>query len=101
MDELPAARQQSPDWIAKAIRNAGAEVKLVLQTAWGFAKHPGRFASLWVEGRQRALNPLAFLATSATALGVTRAALAPLFPKSATVAGIPGQILDALGPHAH
>jgi len=101
MDELPAPRGQSPDWIAEAIRNARAELILFVRTALGFTAHPGRFSSAWIDGQQRALNPFAFLATSAAVLGVMRALLSPLFPKNAPDAGILGQILDALGPYAH
>src|SRR5438132_9210100 len=103
MDELDAeaAREQSPDWIAEAIRNAKGELALFARTAIGFSLHPGRFAAGWVAGKERALNPLAFLATSAALLTGLRAVLAATYKVNAPDAGLVGQVADVLGPYAH
>jgi hypothetical protein len=91
----------SPDWIAEAIRNARAELVLFVRTAVACSLHPGRFAAEWSAGKLHALNPLAFLATSAAALSAARLVLATLFKLPSADEGLLAQIADALGPYAH
>lgn len=100
MAELPAPGE-SPNWIREALANAVAELRLFFSTARDFTLHPIRFGAAFTEGRQRAMNPLAFLATSAALLGGLR-----LLLKTATGApdenlSLPVQAVDALAPYLH
>lgn len=60
-----------PPWIRDALALAREEASRFAATALGFMRRPGRFSADWLAGRQRALNPLGFVAT---ALGVSSAA---------------------------
>lgn len=80
-DGGPAALPEvgGPHWPTDAIHNTGGELLLFASTVVAFARHPNRFAAAWVRRQQRALNPLAFMATSATILGLSRLVSGPLF----------------------
>jgi hypothetical protein len=64
-DHLPST-QSPPDWLGDAVRNTAGELRLFAETLWGITVRPMRFAQAWADGTQRALNPLAFLATAAS-----------------------------------
>jgi hypothetical protein len=71
---LPSAGPPSsggPDWIRETIALGRDEIHRFVTTALGFMRRPGRFSADWFAGRQRALNPLGFIAT---ALGLSSAA---------------------------
>lgn len=53
-----------PDWIRDALRLSLGELRLFWNTLAAVTLHPATFASDWADGRRRALNPIAFLATS-------------------------------------
>jgi hypothetical protein len=57
--------------MGEAVAVARAEVRRFVSTAVGFMRQPERFSADWLAGRQRALNPLGFVAT---ALGISGAA---------------------------
>jgi hypothetical protein len=62
-----------PDWIAEAWRVTVADVRAFLQSSVALLRRPRQFAARWATGQSRALNPLAFMATSAAVLGVAQA----------------------------
>jgi hypothetical protein len=72
-DEAPGDDTAPPDWIREAWRVTVADLRAFVRTAATFVAHPRRFAAGWAAGRERALNPLAFLATSAAVLGGAQA----------------------------
>src|SRR4051812_5122670 len=100
MAELPVAGD-SPNWIREAAANAAGELRLFFQTARDFTAHPIRFAVAFTEGRQRAMNPLAFLATSAALLGGLRLLLRSLAGGADENLSLVTQALDALAPYLH
>jgi hypothetical protein len=101
VEQSGQAPSGSPDWIADSVRSALGELLLFFRTAAAFTLRPGRFAKEWVGGRRRALNPLAFLATSAALLGGLRALFHGAFPASDDGGGLTGQIADAVAPYLH
>jgi hypothetical protein len=68
---LPPPDPAGPPWLKDAIAVASDEARRFAGTALGFMRRPGRFSAAWLAGRQRALNPLGFVAT---ALGISSAA---------------------------
>ena len=72
-DAAVPRRDEAPDWIRDAARGAREEVRLYLRTLWGISARPSRFARAWADGTERGLNPLAFMATTASLFtGVTQ-----------------------------
>lgn len=99
-----------PHWLSDAVHNAKEEIFLFVATAVGIALRPGRFAAAWVRREQRALNPLAFMATSATILAVSRLVTGPIFaalgadkaePPLPPILALLRQAWDAVSPHAN
>lgn len=70
--ELVPAAAGEPDWVAASMRMALAELRLYFETAFDFTRGPVKFAAAWVSSARRALNPLAFLATSVAIYGVVK-----------------------------
>src|SRR5207237_817565 len=62
-----------PDWIAEAWRVFVGDLLAFLRTSAALLRHPRRFSSRWATGQARALNPLAFMATSAALFGAAQA----------------------------
>jgi hypothetical protein len=71
--EGSAAGPNGPNWIREAWTLFWEEVRSFVRTGVGFLRRPGRFSADWVAGRQRALNPLGFVATSLAVSGLIRA----------------------------
>lgn len=59
-----AAGDATPDWMRQALHATLGELRFFFVTLAGFTLHPARFAAEWGSGQRRALNPLAFFATS-------------------------------------
>lgn len=53
-----------PRWITDGLRQVQDELLFFFRTAAAITVHPRQFAREWATGQRRALNPLAFLATS-------------------------------------
>ena len=87
-----------PAWISAAWRNAIDEVHLYVATFVGFTLSPGRFAAEWAEGQRRAANPLAFVATSASVLGILTQLL---FKAMGTDPSLLAQLAWALAPYVY
>jgi hypothetical protein len=87
----------SPDWVRDALRQFLEEVRLFVRTAVDFTLHPSAFAEAWVVGRQRALNPIGFLATAFAVLAPFDALLVHLVHKTGDEAGQPSLLRAALG----
>jgi hypothetical protein len=62
MNNGPQAEGQP--WIREAIALGREEVTRFIGTMVGFMRRPGRFSADWYAGRQRALNPLGFVASA-------------------------------------
>jgi len=92
---------QPPDWIRDAIERAREEAWKYVATGVAFTLRPGRFASTWIEGRERALNPFAILATGAGVLSVARALLDLIVSRSAGTQGLLEAVRDGVAPFAH
>jgi hypothetical protein len=92
---------QPPDWIRGAIERAREEAWKYVATGVAFALRPGRFASTWIEGRERALNPFAILATGAGVLSVARALLDLVVGRPAGAQGLLEAVRDGVAPFAH
>ena len=63
-------RGDDHDWMRAATRAALAEVAAWAMTLRAVCRSPARFGRAWAMGEATALNPLAFLATSAALLGI-------------------------------
>ena len=100
MAELPSPGE-SPSWIRDAVANGLGELRLFFATAKAFTFHPVRFAGAFIEGRQRAMNPLAFLATSAGLLGGLRLLLRAATASPDANLSLPGQLFEAVAPYLH
>ncbi|MDB4968161.1 MAG: hypothetical protein JWN44_3850 [Myxococcales bacterium] len=61
---VPPAPPEGPAWIRDTIALAREEAQRFGMTAVGFMRRPGGFSADWLAGRQRALNPLAFVASA-------------------------------------
>lgn len=88
---------RSPDWLADAVRSTIDELRLFARTLWAITVRPRSFASAWVGGREAAVNPLAFVATTSSLLAAMIQTVQWL--------GLPGQelsfaaqLLRSLGP---
>jgi len=92
----------SPDWPREALRSFSGELKLFLSTVWGITRHPVLFGDAWFEGRAKALNPIGFVATTASLLGVaahlTSLALRTSEPSPRSLLA---ECLGQLGPFLH
>jgi hypothetical protein len=62
----------TPDWIREGLRQTRDELVLFLKTAWAITRRPREFGGSWSRGEAKALNPLAFLATSLAFSGVSQ-----------------------------
>jgi hypothetical protein len=58
------------DWIHAAARSARDELAAWFATTRAICRAPARFGRAWAIGEANALNPLAFLATSAALIGI-------------------------------
>jgi hypothetical protein len=58
------------DWVRAASRSARDELAAWLATMGAVCRTPARFGRAWANGEASALNPLAFLATSAALIGI-------------------------------
>ena len=88
-----------PNWLADAVRNVLGELRLFGRTYWGITVHPMRFAEEWASGRSRALNPLAFMATSGSLLAGLHQVMSLLgYPTGGD--SFAAQILESIGPFA-
>jgi hypothetical protein len=58
------------DWLRSALRSALDELAAWGATMRAVSRAPGRFGRAWASGDATALNPLAFLATSAAFVGI-------------------------------
>ena len=97
----PLITGESPHWPRDAIANALGELRVFFATARAFTFHPVRFATAFTDGRQQAMNPLAFLATSAGLLGGLRLLLQAATGAPDASPSLLGQILEALAPYLH
>jgi len=100
MAEFPVPGE-SPRWPRAAIANAWGELRVFFATARAFTLHPVRFATAFTDGRQQAMNPLAFLATSAGLLGGLRLLLRAATGAADASPSLLSQILEALAPYLH
>jgi Na+-transporting NADH:ubiquinone oxidoreductase subunit NqrB len=92
-------RQQ--DWVRDAIERSSEEVRSYVGAGVAVTLRPARFAADWVEGRQRALNPLGMLATGAAVLSTARALLDVVVGRSSAAQGLLEAIRDGVAPFAH
>src|SRR6476620_4654606 len=95
---MDAPSPAEPRWIGPALRASIHELEAFFRTAVAFALRPSRFAEEWVRGEATALNPLAFLATSATLLSAFRLALPT---GSQTSLGLALTLQDAVAPYVY
>ncbi len=68
----PTVADGPPDWIRESWRAFVADAAAYVRTSIAIVRRPRNFAAAWAAGRERALNPLAFLATSAALLGAAQ-----------------------------
>ncbi len=92
---------ESPDWVRDAAIRSIDEVRTFTVNGALFIARPGWFAREWIEGRLRALNPLAVLATGAGVLGVARALLDLILGRGPAAQGLLESVRDAVAPFAH
>jgi hypothetical protein len=100
VDQPAPAGDQETRWLKDSLAATARELRAFAETAAAATVRPARFARGWVEGRQAALNPLAFMATAAALVTVAATLAARLGPLhgSSTLAG---EVLDSLGPYLH
>src|SRR5689334_20079986 len=95
----------SPDWVREALRRSRNELFAFFRTAVQFTLSPTRFAREWVSGGARALNPLAFLATSLGGMSFVILLAAHVSHHVAPASGAPPslveELLGNLGPFAY
>jgi hypothetical protein len=65
----PREQAVGPTWIREAFVATREEIARFVATLVGFMRRPGRFCDDWFAGRQRALNPLAFVGTALAVSG--------------------------------
>jgi hypothetical protein len=92
---------QPRDWVRDALERSWEEVRSFVATGVAFTWRPARFACDWVEGRQRALNPLGMLATGAGVSSAARALLDLALGRSAGAQGLLEAVRDGVAPFAH
>jgi hypothetical protein len=95
--EAPGDDTAPPDWIREAWRLTLADFRAFARTAATLVAHPRRFAAAWAAGRERALNPLAFLATSAAVLGGAQALLGHTASVEQAKPHLPHAVIVAVG----
>src|SRR5215470_7547344 len=93
---------RSPDWIRDAAARAVDEIRAFLATGVAFLVEPGEFARDWAEGRSRAPNPFAILATGAGTLAAARLLIQAIAGRGAEQdGGLLASIRDAVAPFVH
>jgi hypothetical protein len=96
--ELRVEEERPPDWVRDAVRHTVEELVLFSRTLWGITVRPMAFARAWAEGRERALNPLAFLATAASIVAAWKPILGWLGYGENEDASFVRQVILAVGP---
>ena len=90
-----------PRWIRDAFAAAEHEARLYLKTAWTFTARPRRFAREWSSGALFAMNPFAFLATSAAAVGTATQLVSRLLARSDEPNPLWRELVFALTPYLY
>jgi hypothetical protein len=87
-----------PDWIRGALVSALDELRAFARTLWGISARPTSFIRAWCEGGERALNPLAFAATSAAIVALATTVLGWLGYGSGGEGGFLSDVVHQTGP---
>ncbi|QSQ12526.1 hypothetical protein [Myxococcus landrumensis] len=95
--EEGAANGEEPRWVKEAL----APVKLVLNTAWQFARGPGRFAERWARGGwDEVMGPLPYVSVAA-ALVVLAMRIMKTVRTGAATMSLAEQFMRTLVPHLY
>ena len=93
-------QRAAPSWLGDGLAATAREAGAYLATSWALARRPYTFMASWWTGREKAMNPLAMLATGAALVaGARQLAAAALGIETAD--SVWSAALSALGPYVH
>jgi hypothetical protein len=96
----PSDPGEVPRWLGEAVRQSVDELRAFFLTAYEATVRPARLASTWSIGERRALNPVAFLATSLAITGTAQHFLALARGKSDGASTLTDELIENAFPYA-